>query len=68
MAAISRLTAISPRTAVVVLTMEHDPAFMRDALDAGASGYMLKEAAATDLVKAIRAAADERRSARAGAK
>jgi two-component system, NarL family, response regulator NreC len=66
-AAISRLVAVSPRTAVVVLTMEHDPAFMRDALEAGASGYVLKEAAATDLVKAIRAAAQEHRPARAGA-
>ena len=55
-AAISRLSAISPRTAVVVLTMEHDPAFMREALAAGASGYVLKDAAATDLVRAIRTA------------
>jgi two-component system response regulator NreC len=55
-AAISRLSAISPHTAVVVLTMEHDPAFAREALAAGASGYVLKDAAATDLVRAIRAA------------
>ena len=66
--AISRLAAISPRTAVVVLTMEHDPAFMRDAIDAGASGYVLKEAAATDLVHAIRSAARDHRGARATAK
>jgi two-component system, NarL family, response regulator NreC len=55
--AIGRLTRFSPGTAVVVLTMEHDPVFMRAAYDAGASGYVLKEAAATDLVSAIRAAA-----------
>jgi len=54
--AISRLARFSPDTAVVVLTMEHDPGFMRDALAAGASSYVLKDAAATDLVRAIRAA------------
>ncbi len=65
--AISRLAAISPRTAVVVLTMEHDPALMRSAIAAGASSYVLKDSAATDLVRAIRAAASERRRAGAGA-
>ncbi|MGA2924530.1 MAG: response regulator transcription factor [Solirubrobacteraceae bacterium] len=59
--AITRLSAISPHTSVVVLTMEHDPAFMREALAAGASGYVLKDAAATDLVRAIRAAVAPRR-------
>jgi two-component system response regulator NreC len=54
--AISKLSAISPHTAVVVLTMEHDPAFIRSALDAGASDYVFKEAAATELVRAIKAA------------
>jgi DNA-binding NarL/FixJ family response regulator len=29
---------ISPRTSVVVLTMEDDPAFIREALSAGVSG------------------------------
>jgi DNA-binding NarL/FixJ family response regulator len=33
------------------------PIFMRDALDAGASGYVLKDAAARELVREIRAAA-----------
>jgi two-component system response regulator NreC len=55
--AIGRLTRFSPGTAVVVLTMEDDPLFMRAAYDAGASGYVLKVAASTDLVGAIRAAA-----------
>jgi two-component system, NarL family, response regulator NreC len=59
--AISRLAAFAPGTAVVVLTMEDDPVFMREAYRAGASGYVLKEAAATELVKAIRAAAGNRR-------
>jgi two-component system response regulator NreC len=55
--AIRRLRPISPHTAVVVLTMEEDRAFVRDALDAGAKGYVQKQAAGRDLVRAIRAAA-----------
>jgi two-component system response regulator NreC len=55
--AIPRLARISPSTTIVVLTMEEDPLFVRDALEAGASGYVRKQAAATELVGAIRAAA-----------
>ena len=49
-----------PRRAVVVLTMQNDPAFAREALQAGARGYVLKEAADSELVQAVRAAADGR--------
>ena len=52
--AIRRLAPISPGTAVVVLTMEEDRAFVRDALDAGAKGYVQKQAAGRELVRAIR--------------
>jgi two-component system response regulator NreC len=55
--AIPRVAEISPNTAVVVLTMQEDPAFAREALQAGARGYVLKHAAGTELVQAIRAAA-----------
>ena len=55
--AIGRLGRISPSTAVVVLTMEPDPAFMREAYAAGARGYVLKESAATELVQVIKSAA-----------
>jgi two-component system response regulator NreC len=55
--AIRRLTRISPGTAVVVLTMEEDRWFVREALQAGASGFVVKKAAATDLIRTIRAAA-----------
>jgi two-component system, NarL family, response regulator NreC len=48
----------SPGTRVVVLTMQDDPAYAREALQAGASGYVLKEAADEELVQAVRAAAD----------
>jgi two-component system, NarL family, response regulator NreC len=47
----------SPRTAVVVLTMQEDPSFARHALQAGAAGYVLKEAADAELVEAVRRAA-----------
>jgi two-component system response regulator NreC len=50
----------SPGTRVVVLTMQEDPAFAREALRAGASGYVLKEAADEELVHAIQAAASGR--------
>ena len=44
----------SPGTAIVVLTMQDDPAFAREALRAGALGYVLKEAADDELVEAVR--------------
>jgi two-component system, NarL family, response regulator NreC len=55
--AIPKITEASPGTAVVVLTMQEDPAFAREALRAGARGYVLKHSAGTELVQAIRAAA-----------
>jgi two-component system, NarL family, response regulator NreC len=48
---------LAAQTAVVVLTMQNDPAFARQALQAGARGYVLKEAADDELVQAVRAAA-----------
>jgi two-component system response regulator NreC len=47
----------SAQTATVVLTMQEDPEFARRALRAGALGYVLKEAADTELVEAVRRAA-----------
>lgn len=58
--AIPRLLETSPSTAVVILTMQDDPAFAREALRAGALGYVLKEAADAELVQAVRLAADRR--------
>ena len=46
-----------PDTQIVVLTMQQDPAFAREALRAGALGYVLKEAADEELVEAVRRAA-----------
>lgn len=54
---IPTIAEVSPDTSVVVLTMQEDPAFAREALRAGARGYVLKHAAGTELVQAIRTAA-----------
>ena len=51
---------LAQQTAVVVLTMQSNPAFARQALHSGALGYVLKEAADAELVSAVRAAADGR--------
>ena len=55
--AIPTIRAESPDTQIVVLTMQDAPAYARQALSAGALGYVLKEAADTELVEAVRRAA-----------
>jgi two-component system, NarL family, response regulator NreC len=55
--AIPGMLESSPDTAIVVLTMQNDPAFAREALRAGARGYVLKHAAGTELLEAIRTTA-----------
>jgi two-component system response regulator NreC len=55
--ALPALAAAAPDTRVVILTMQDDPQFARSALAAGAAAYVLKEAADTELVEAIRRAA-----------
>ncbi len=46
-----------PETAVLVLSMQDDPRYVREAFDAGASGYVMKEAADDEVVDAVRAVA-----------
>jgi two-component system response regulator NreC len=58
--AIPRILETSPETSIVVLTMQNDPAFARSALRAGALGYVVKEAADSELVQAVRLAAEGR--------
>ena len=43
-----------PSMKILVLSMQDDPRYVRAAFEAGASGYVLKEAADTDVVSAIR--------------
>jgi two-component system response regulator NreC len=44
----------SPATKVLVLSMQDDPSYVREAFAAGASGYVLKEAADEEVVTAVR--------------
>ena len=55
--AIPAIREESPGTQIVILTMQQEPAFAREALRAGALGYVLKEAADEELVEAVRRAA-----------
>jgi two-component system response regulator NreC len=55
--AIPEIRSESPGTQIVVLTMQNEPAYARQALGGGALGYVLKEAADDELVAAVRAAA-----------
>jgi two-component system response regulator NreC len=55
--AIPQLREEAPDTQIVVLTMENEPLYARQALSDGARGYVLKDAAETELVTAIREAA-----------
>jgi two-component system, NarL family, response regulator NreC len=55
--AIPSIQEASPETKIVVLTMQKEPAFARQALQLGVRGYVLKEAADDELVQAVRRAA-----------
>jgi len=58
--ALVRLRQGGDRVPVVFLTMHRDATFARRALDAGASGFVLKHSAPAELVTAIRAALEGR--------
>jgi two-component system response regulator NreC len=55
--AIPEIRAEAPETEIVVLTMQNEPAYARQALSAGVLGYVLKDAADAELVEAVRRAA-----------
>jgi two-component system, NarL family, response regulator NreC len=59
--AIPDLLEESPESKVLVLSMQDDPAYVREAFGAGASGYVLKEAADAEVVAAVREVADGQR-------
>ena len=48
---------VAPESKVVTLTRYSDPAYVKELLDAGAAGYVLKQSASTELLTAIRKAA-----------
>ena len=56
--ATERILRESPETKVLVLSMQDDPRYVREAFAVGASGYVLKEAADAELVAAIREVAN----------
>jgi two-component system, NarL family, response regulator NreC len=51
---ISQLVRLDPAPRILVLTMHDDPAYCESALQAGASGYVVKKAADIELLTAIR--------------
>jgi DNA-binding NarL/FixJ family response regulator len=55
--ATARIKRELPATKLLILSMHDDQGYLRQALKAGASGYVLKKAADTELLAAIRAAA-----------
>lgn len=51
----TRTARTSPKTQVVILSMHANEAYVAQALRAGVAGYLLKDAAATELESALRA-------------
>lgn len=58
LAATRRIRERAPATAIVALTRYSDDAYVKELLSAGACGYVLKQSTSTELLKAIRAAAE----------
>ena len=53
----TQIRAQWPETAVIVLSMYDNPEYVHQAMQAGASGYVLKDAPSSDIVEAIAAVA-----------
>ena len=56
-----RVRQVAPATRVVVLSMHADESYVREALRAGATAYVLKDSLSSDFVTAVRQAAAGRR-------
>ncbi len=56
-----QVTERSPKTATLVLSVENNEIYIRDALTNGAAGYLVKDAPAEDLMQAIREVAAGKR-------
>ena len=52
--ALPDLLVAAPEAKVLVLSMQDDPSYVREAFVAGAHGYVLKEAADVEVVQAVR--------------
>jgi DNA-binding NarL/FixJ family response regulator len=55
--ATKRVHETHPKTAVIILSVHSDEAYVLRALKAGARGYLLKDSAESDLIQAVRAVA-----------
>ncbi|WP_285800407.1 MULTISPECIES: response regulator transcription factor [unclassified Exiguobacterium] len=55
--ATKQLSLLSPETRVLILSIHDDESYITHALEAGASGFLLKEVASTELISAVRAVA-----------
>jgi two-component system, NarL family, invasion response regulator UvrY len=51
---IQRIKSLDPQARILVLSMHRDPIIVARSLEAGASGYILKDTATEDLLNAIR--------------
>jgi two-component system response regulator NreC len=58
--AVAGLRKSAPATEIVLLTMERDLSLARSAIDAGARGYLFKDAAHLELIEAVRHACEGR--------
>ena len=58
--AIAGLREEAPETEIVLLTMERDLTLVRRAIEAGALGYLFKDAAHLELIEAVREASEGR--------
>ena len=52
--AVPEILEAAPKAKILVLSMQDDPSYVRQAFSAGATGYLLKEAADDELVQAVR--------------
>lgn len=55
--AAAKLKRVAPEIKILTLTRHTDQAYLQELLEAGVSGYVLKQSAATDLLRAIRVVA-----------
>ena len=59
--AVAEILEAAPKASVLILSMQDDPSYVREAFSVGSSGYLLKEAADSELVAAVREVAAGRR-------
>ena len=55
--AAAKLKRLAPDIKILTLTRHTDQAYLQELLEAGVAGYVLKQSAATDLLRAVRAVA-----------